>query len=58
MRVIDTVWERTADVSSASPSSEQMRGLWVKRGSTTLKKKVTSEEMYEFLLWRAANQKI
>ena len=32
MRVIDAVEETTADVSSASPSSERMRGLWVKRG--------------------------
>ena len=29
---IDTVKETIADVSSVSPSSEQMRGLWVKWG--------------------------
>ena len=29
MRVMDAVKETIADVSSVSPSSERMRGLWV-----------------------------
>ena len=43
--------ETIADVSSASPSSERMRGLWVNGVKKGLRKKLTSEEMYEFFDW-------
>ena len=47
MRVIEVMRETIADILSATPSSEQMRGLWVKWGLKG-EETITPEEMYEF----------
>ena len=43
--------ETIADVSSASPSSERMRGLWVNGVKKGIKEETDLRETYEFFDW-------